>query len=261
MKLLGSGRCAEVFLQEDGKALKLFYAEGPAAAEAEKAPVVGRSCPVAPAFYGRTERDGRSGLLYACVSGLSLTDQVVSGDLAPDAGGRRMAAVHRQIHACSGKGLPGAVEYFGPKIDRFPLLSATGRGRLLDYIGRDGERCLCHGDLHPENILTDDAGRVWAIDWANAYCGNPLADVARTEYLLLNGLPPGATSIGAEEGRMRTQAAEAYMGSLNMPFDPRAWDLWRLAMLIGRYGEEIEAEAPVVREAVNQIVAHHGDFA
>ena len=261
MELLGRGRCAEVFLQEDGKALKLFYDGGAAAAEAVKAAVVGRSCPMAPAFYGRTERDGRSGLLYACVAGASLKDQVLSGALGADGGGRHMADLHRRIHACSGEGLPSALEYFGPRIERFPLLSAAGRGRLLDYIARDAARGLCHGDLHPDNILIDVDGRVWAIDWANAYRGNPLGDAARTEYLLLNGLPPGAAGIGDEEGRMRAQAAQAYMSSLNLEFDPQAWDLWRLAMLVGRYGEGAEAEAPVLREAVGQIAARHGDFA
>ena len=40
---------------------------------------------------------------------------------------------------------------------------------------------LCHGDFHPDNIIVAPDGLV-VVDWANAVCGHPLADVARTAY-------------------------------------------------------------------------------
>lgn len=43
---------------------------------------------------------------------------------------------------------------------------------------------LCHGDFNPDNIIIEESGKVYAIDWVHATQGNASADVART-YLLL----------------------------------------------------------------------------
>ena len=47
---------------------------------------------------------------------------------------------------------------------------------------------LCHGDFNPSNIIVDEEGNPYIIDWSHATQGNASADVART-YLLfwLNG--------------------------------------------------------------------------
>lgn len=42
---------------------------------------------------------------------------------------------------------------------------------------------LCHGDFNPSNILIDDKGKAYVLDWSHATQGNASADVART-YLL-----------------------------------------------------------------------------
>jgi Ser/Thr protein kinase RdoA (MazF antagonist) len=45
----------------------------------------------------------------------------------------------------------------------------------------------CHGDFHPGNVLLTAEGEV-IIDWIDATCGNPLADVARTTVILLGAV-------------------------------------------------------------------------
>jgi aminoglycoside phosphotransferase (APT) family kinase protein len=54
-------------------------------------------------------------------------------------------------------------------------------GRLADM--PDGDR-LCHGDFHPINVLGQNS-QPMVIDWPDACCGDPAADVCRS-YLLLN---------------------------------------------------------------------------
>lgn len=49
----------------------------------------------------------------------------------------------------------------------------------------DGDR-LCHGDLHPDNMLMRDGAPV-AIDWSKAAIGPPAADAARTAMLIQFG--------------------------------------------------------------------------
>lgn len=44
---------------------------------------------------------------------------------------------------------------------------------------------LCHGDYNPSNIIINDKGEYFIIDWSHATQGNASADVART-YLLFS---------------------------------------------------------------------------
>lgn len=44
-------------------------------------------------------------------------------------------------------------------------------------------KALCHGDFNPSNVIIDEDGKAYVIDWAHATQGNPCADAART-YLL-----------------------------------------------------------------------------
>jgi Ser/Thr protein kinase RdoA (MazF antagonist) len=53
-------------------------------------------------------------------------------------------------------------------------------GRLADI--PEGDR-LCHGDFHPVNVLGQNSLPM-VIDWPDACCGDPAADVCRS-YLLL----------------------------------------------------------------------------
>jgi aminoglycoside phosphotransferase (APT) family kinase protein len=47
---------------------------------------------------------------------------------------------------------------------------------------------ICHGDLHPFNLLVDPAGHVTVVDWTGALRADPAYDVAFTSLLLAN--PP-----------------------------------------------------------------------
>ncbi|MFI5316102.1 MAG: phosphotransferase family protein, partial [Myxococcota bacterium] len=45
-------------------------------------------------------------------------------------------------------------------------------------------QALCHGDLHPNNLLVDDDGQWTLIDWTNARLAEPELDIAFTAELL-----------------------------------------------------------------------------
>jgi aminoglycoside phosphotransferase (APT) family kinase protein len=70
-----------------------------------------------------------------------------------------------------------------------PDLSRAARW-LLDHPRRDQTEVVCHGDLHPFNVLIDAAGRVTLLDWSTAVLGPPAYDVAFTTLTLAN--PPVA---------------------------------------------------------------------
>ena len=45
------------------------------------------------------------------------------------------------------------------------------------------ECSVCHGDFSLSNVIIDENGNPFIIDWSHASCGNKLADIAKT-YLL-----------------------------------------------------------------------------
>ncbi|MFC1976625.1 phosphotransferase, partial [Chloroflexota bacterium] len=48
----------------------------------------------------------------------------------------------------------------------------------------NGRRAIIHGDLHPGNILVDEAGRAWLIDFDHVREGHVLLDFVRLETIL-----------------------------------------------------------------------------
>jgi aminoglycoside phosphotransferase (APT) family kinase protein len=75
---------------------------------------------------------------------------------------------------------------------------------LLDHPRPDSELVICHGDLHPFNVLIDPTGRVTLLDWSAALLGPRAYDVAFTSLMLANpplAVPPAARPLVAAAGR------------------------------------------------------------
>jgi hypothetical protein len=85
------------------------------------------------------------------------------------------------------------------------------------------EHNLLHLDLHPYNVLVDDAGEVAAvIDWTNAAAGDPQLDPARTWSILT--LDPAALARRADPGWVALTEAWLDAGRLREVAPPaRAW--------------------------------------
>lgn len=71
-------------------------------------------------------------------------------------------------------------------LDR-PDLAAAVRS-LADRRAPEAVTVICHGDLHPFNLLIDGNGDVTVVDWTAAIRAEPAYDVAFTSMLLAN--PP-----------------------------------------------------------------------
>ena len=266
MQLLGRGRTAEVFLAQDGRALKLFFADFPAKVirrEADKARVVTSLCSFAPAFYGETHIDGRAGLLYERIDGAPLIDVETVFDDPPniESIAREMAQLQLDIHATTSSGLPTMAETFATSIARYPLISAAGRERLLDFVANNNTAQLCHGDLHVDNILRQTDGRLRVIDWTNAYSGHPLCDLERTLFMIECGLVPGTEHIDETELPLRNAFAKTYRQAYYAENADRAnEDIWRLLALVGRHAEGIAGERGIAEQRVREVLKRRGEF-
>jgi uncharacterized protein (TIGR02172 family) len=191
--LIGQGRTAEVFAWGESRALKLYYEGWPATsaeAEYQKAEAVYKSGAAAPSVYGIVQVDGRHGVIFERVDGPSLLSYTTSHPWTLIRSANLMAELHARMHACHPSSLPAQRDRLREKIqDARPLPDALKQAALkaLDQLPDDA--VLCHGDFHPDNIVLSRRGPV-ILDWANAMCGHPLADVAQTALLMQHAAVP-----------------------------------------------------------------------
>ena len=75
---------------------------------------------------------------------------------------------------------------FKRKIKEAKMLNENIKYELLQRLaGMKDHTKLCHGDYNPSNIIINEKGEYFVIDWAHATQGNASADCART-YLLFS---------------------------------------------------------------------------
>lgn len=213
--LVGRGRTSEVFAWGNDKVLKLFYSWfplWPIEYEAEVGRAVNETGVPSPKVYGIIDCEGRKGIIYQRILGRSLIRHMEKKPWKIKGFAREMAALHFRIHCAraqqkSGK-LPAGNDWFFSAIkEAREVLGDRRTGNICRYIEKigAGTRSVCHGDFHPDNILvTSHAGPcdlakngigrtrlgLVAIDWTNAYAGNPFGDVARTCLMLQSSFMP-----------------------------------------------------------------------
>src|SRR5262249_37414961 len=137
-----------------------------------------------PKVWGVQEIGGRWGLVLDKVEQASFAEQMLNSPAEVRRYLECMVQLHTRIHAHA------ATQFADLKIRLAANIAATGllderrQQHLLDGLADmpDGDR-LCHGDLHPMNIL-GKASQPVIIDWADARRGDPAADVCRS-YLLM----------------------------------------------------------------------------
>ncbi|HEX5205086.1 phosphotransferase family protein [Paractinoplanes rhizophilus] len=102
-----------------------------------------------------------------------------------------------------------AAPYFD-KIDGLEALIDSLPGRLEAVAECGLPDTLVHGDLHPGNTRTDDAGRLTIMDWGDCTVGNPAFDILRlTEGLADPGPVTELWAYGWKKARPGTRPERA----------------------------------------------------
>ncbi|GFN30046.1 phosphotransferase family protein [Paenibacillus xylaniclasticus] len=150
----------------------------------------------APAALEYVEVEGRRGLVYEKIIGVSLLKLIEASPQRIEEYAGAMARLHSSIHQCRTTQLPRQKE----RLKNFICQSQSVLGERTERICRyllslPGGDSICHGDFHPDNILmTED--RSYAIDWVDANIGDPMGDVTRTSLMIQT--PYNPTDIPAE---------------------------------------------------------------
>jgi thiamine kinase len=266
-EFLAEGREAEVFLQADGTVLKLL--RDPAHAwrvDAEAAALRALDAdgyPV-PAFVSTTTVDGRPGLVIGRVDGRNLLDQFGRRPLSIFATARVLGDLHAAMHRrAAPPELPSLRDVLRARVDEAGALPHDLRPRVLALLDGlpDGDR-LCHGDLHPGNVLGTADDPV-VIDWGDATRGAPAADVARTWVLVRFGaLPPGTpatTRALAGVGRRILLRGHRAAYRAAAPLDEALLARWQVVAAAARLWDPVPEDHPAVLRYVRTHIDRVGD--
>jgi aminoglycoside phosphotransferase (APT) family kinase protein len=185
-------------------------------AEARYADAVRAVGAPAPRLLGVERLDGRAASVWEWVRGPSMWQDVLEAPQRAERHGRALADLQLALFALVPPlALPTQRNRLRNKIRRSAFMIDPTLGAAVARLPAPrGPLRVCHGDLHPGNVLLSGDGLV-AIDWFDASRGEPLADMARSSLLLRHdeqGDPlhlPGATPAvldafsGAYDERMR----------------------------------------------------------
>jgi aminoglycoside phosphotransferase (APT) family kinase protein len=139
----------------------------------------------APATKGMVVVDGRQGIVFEHIEGISMWDRMKAFPNELPALVEALVDLQACLHAAAPvEGLPDLVTRLKEKIAAAKELQAAERRHAVDLLASlPVASALCHGDLHPANILMSPKGMV-LIDWFDAAAGHPLADLARSSLLM-----------------------------------------------------------------------------
>ena len=260
--LIGQGRTAEVFAWQEHQILKLFYAWCSLESvqlEMQKSRVISTMKLPAPKFIDMVEIEGRTGLVYERVDGVSMLSIINRRPWLLFRMARRLAELHTAIHQQDGTGLPSmrpglnaAIQQAASLVKSLP----TGVLQRLQELPDGG--ALCHFDFHPDQVLMTAQGPA-ILDWATAQQGHPLADVARTTVLLKVGqVPYGGRVMQTIINLWRGQFLETYLSryfALHPDLNRNTLTPWLIPVAAGRMNEGIAGEREALLGVIEASVA------
>lgn len=261
-KVIGRGRTAEIIAWEDDRVLKLFYADRSYESiqyEYKVSQVVFTSDVASPRPYEMIELEGRHGIVYERVYGDSMLSVLGSRPWTLFAQASLLAELHAAMHGHETNRLPSQrnlLERQLREVARFFPDIAQAALKVLDQLPDDNK--VCHGDLHPDNVILSPRGAV-IIDWMNAVMGNPYADVARTLLLGRKAAIPSEMPMRHVILWLRSMFTDFYLWRyLQMCPQARAQiEAWALPIAVARLTEGIMEERQGLLNWIEKYLERH----
>jgi aminoglycoside phosphotransferase (APT) family kinase protein len=264
---IGDGRTAEVFVWGEGRVLKLFRADwGRAVAESEASlarRLYDAGVP-SPAIYGVVQYADRFGVIYERITGASILDLLLADPDAVVPLAQQLAETHAALSTRHFTDLPTTRQRLAEDLNAAgreggPLPADVREQALRALAALPDGTALSHGDYHPGNVLLSDRGPL-VIDWENVRAGDPAADVARAELLILVGPLYIPATIGA---RHTADVVATLLANYLQRYEQltgigeAAIAPWRLPIAAARLREGIEQEMPFMLERIRVLAASH----
>lgn len=199
----------------------------------------------APAADGLVEVDGRPGVLLEHIEGDSMWSRMkAEPSMLPTLIGE-LVDIQVTIQAAGPiEGLPDLVTRLHSKIDEASQVSATERREAHDLLaGMPTGVALCHGDMHPANILRSARGWI-VVDWFDAAIGHGDADLARSSLLMRPPATPQSADRHLDGATIEVldRLHAAYLAALRARglIEERSFARWEAVLAVARMSEPVQ---------------------
>jgi aminoglycoside phosphotransferase (APT) family kinase protein len=200
----------------------------------------------APRLLGIEQIAGRAASVWERVGERSMWQHVVDRPDRSAELGRQLADVQRALFALvPSVTLPRQRDRLVSKIRRAATTVDASLARALEFLPAQASTLrLCHGDLHPSNIILGRDGPV-IVDWFDASRGDPIADVARSSLTLMSdGADPPRHLPGSDRATLGV-LTDAYLARLREHFeiDDDLLARWQAVNAVARMAEGVQRGA------------------
>jgi aminoglycoside phosphotransferase (APT) family kinase protein len=199
-----------------------------------------------PRVLGIEQIAGRAASVWERVAGRSMWQRVIDRPDTSTELGAQLADIQLALFGLVPPvGLPSQRDRLVSKIRRSAATLDASLARALDLIAAGtGTPRLCHGDLHPSNIILAKGGPM-VVDWFDASRGDPVADVARTSLLLGGGAAAPQRHLPGSSGRTLAVLTDAYLRRVSASLDIEDGQLarWQAIEAVARIAEGVPREA------------------
>jgi aminoglycoside phosphotransferase (APT) family kinase protein len=248
-RIIAPGRTSDVYEYGRGSVVKVPRPGVPAAwpaIEAEITAAVHSNGLPTPAVRGLEIIEGRESVVFERIDGRSMWQQLRDGGRGVSSVAGELAEI--QLAICGAEPPPSLIDFadrVGAKVDAAHVLSVGERNeaqRILASLPRGSS--LCHGDLHPGNVLMSDRGPI-VIDWYDAAVGSPIADFVRSSLLIR---PPLNASellhLPGSSPELLKRLHDHYVERVLVDLDvaPVVARCWEAVLAVSRLSEHAEAD-------------------
>ncbi len=173
-------RCVKVFNEDYSKADVLNEALNQARIEETGLKI--------PKILEVTMVDGKWAIVSEFINGKTLAQLMTENEEKFDEYLELFVDLQIEVHSKKSPLLNKLKDKMNRKISETTLDATTRYDLHTRLEGMPRHTKVCHGDFNPSNIIIDDEGKAYILDWSHATQGNASADAARS-YLLfcLNG--------------------------------------------------------------------------
>jgi aminoglycoside phosphotransferase (APT) family kinase protein len=212
-------------------------------AEARYADAVRAAGAPAPRLLDVRDVRGRAASVWERIRGPSMWEEILAAPTRAAAYGAQLADLELELFGLVPPlALPTQRDRLVNKVRRCAAAIDAALGEVLDGLPAPCRPLrLCHGDLHPGNVILSGAGPV-VIDWFDASRGDRAGEVARSRLLLVGAtddeLPshlPGATR------PMLVALADGYLRGIRAQLDITDDELqrWEAVEAVAQMAEHV----------------------
>lgn len=252
LRKISEGREAEIFAYGEGAVLRLLRnpnAHQQIEWEAAAMRAASGAGVRVPAVIEVTTVEGRPGLVMERIEGLDMLAIVGKQPWQVFAISTTAGRIQAELNSVTAPAsLPSLRDVLRQRIGRQGAITPDGKSFAFSTLDAlpDGDM-ICHGDLHPGNIMRTNAEPV-IIDWTNVTCGDPTADYVRTQLMIRIGdIPPGQPWViryGAKIARGFMLSAHDRAYRKVRPVDDALAKRWEFVVAAARIADGIESETP-----------------